>query len=102
MKVRWAALAEDRVVEAAAHIARDRPDTAARWVESLFTAVGALSRFPRRGRPVPELGREDVREIQYQGYRVIYRVDEKRVVVLTVRHGRQRFEVENLEAEPAE
>lgn len=86
MKVVWTPLAEARAVEAVDCIAKDRPDAAAAWLDQLLDRVKGLDRFARRGRVVPEIGHPDYREIQHAPYRVIYRVDATRVVVLTVRH----------------
>jgi toxin ParE1/3/4 len=41
----------------------------------------------RAGRIVPEIGREDVREIFLRSYRLVYRVTPKGMVVLTVFEG---------------
>ena len=51
-----------------------------------------LTAHAGRGRVVPELSREEIRELIYGDYRVVYRVAERRVDVLTVRHGRRRFD----------
>lgn len=37
---------------------------------------------------VPERRRDDLREVIYGAYRVIYRLDSDQVVILTVRHSR--------------
>ena len=92
MRVVWSPLAEERAVEAFEQIARDRPSAAVRWLERLLERVGSLASFPDRGRAVPELQRPDVRELVVKPYRVIYRRDPKRVVVLTIRHGRREFD----------
>ena len=60
-------------------------------MDGLFDVVGKLVQFPRRGRVVPEVGRPEIRELLYEGYRVVYRVDQKQVLLLTVRHQRRRF-----------
>jgi len=39
------------------------------------------------GRVVPELGRSDVREVLFGSYRIMYRVDDCCIWVLTVFHG---------------
>lgn len=92
MRVTWTPLAIRRVREAADFIAQDRPEAAKTWVVGLFDTIKALGRFPNRGRRVPELDRRDVRELIYGSYRVIYRVEAKRVSILTVRHARRRFD----------
>jgi len=96
VRVVWSPLAITRAAEAAGYIAQDRPGAAERWVKNLFDTVRSLSRFPERGRQVPEVGRSDIREILYGEYRVIYRVEARRIAILTVRHGRRQFDVNEL------
>jgi len=92
VKVVWAALAEQRALEAVDYIAQDRPQAAAAWLEELIERVGALDRFARRGRVVPEIGLAAYREIFHAPYRVIYRLDASRVVILTLRHWRRAWD----------
>ena len=92
MKVVWSPLALDRATEAYAYIAADDPQAAERWLDGLLELGGALSHLPERGRRVPEADRDDVREVFHGSYRLIYRVDPDRVVILTVRHGRRQFD----------
>lgn len=92
MRVIWSRLAIARAAEAARHIAREHPGAAEQWVEDLFATAATLRKSPERGRRVPELGRPDVRELLFGEYRVVYRVEAKRVSVLTVRHGRRLFD----------
>jgi len=89
VKVVWAPLAEKRALQAVDYIARERPDTAAAWLDELLVRVGALNRFPNRGRAVPEIARPQYREILHGPYRVVYRVDAAHVVILTLRHERR-------------
>jgi toxin ParE1/3/4 len=96
VKVVWSALAEKRTAEAYTYIASDRPTAAARWLDRLIASVGMLAEFPDRGRVVPELQRSDIREIIVAPYRVAYRRDPKRVIVLTVRHGRRQFDADEV------
>ena len=91
MRVIWAPIALDRAEEAARYIAGDRPAAAAKWIDGLFDAVSDLRTFPHKGRMVPEAGRTEIREVLYGQYRVIYRLEEKRLFILTVRHQRRQF-----------
>ena len=99
MRVVWAPRAVARAVEIGKYIAADRPEAAVRWVQALFAAAASLARHPRRGRKVPELDRPDVRQLQHGSHRLIYRIDPKRIVVLTVRHGRQAWDPQDIEPE---
>jgi len=93
VRVVWSPLAVRRAGEAATHIAQDNLVAARRWVDGLFAAAATLSRLPERGRLVPELRRIDVRELLYGNYRIISRVEARRVAILTVRHLRRRFDL---------
>jgi len=92
MRIVWSPLAIERATEAAAYIAKDSPEGARRWVDELFAVVATLARLPERGRRVPDLPRPDVRELLVGSHRVVYRIEAKRVAVLTVRHLRRRFD----------
>lgn len=99
MRVIWSPRAILRASEIAAYIAADRPAAASTWVDELFANVAALRGHPRRGRRVPEVGRANVREVLHGPYRVIYRLDSTRLVVLTVRHGRRAWDPGEVQAE---
>ncbi|MBL0173534.1 MAG: type II toxin-antitoxin system RelE/ParE family toxin [Gemmatimonadaceae bacterium] len=92
MKVVWSPLAEQRALEAVDFIAQDRPAAAAAWLEKLLARVKALERFEQQGRVVREIGLPAYREVLHAPYRIIYRVDAARVVILTLRHERRAWD----------
>jgi addiction module RelE/StbE family toxin len=88
MSITWSAVAEADLDDLYDYIARDVPYYAEQFVDRLIEAVGALKDHPRLGRRVPEADdREDVRELIFHSYRVIYLVESEHVHVLTVIHG---------------
>jgi plasmid stabilization system protein ParE len=46
MRVDWSELANEQLDDAMAYIARDRPATAARWLEHLLEEASSLADFP--------------------------------------------------------
>lgn len=96
MKVQWAPLAMDRVAEIAAYIAEDNPAAAEKWVRDAFARVGQLGRFPKSGRQIPETPRQDIRELVWGNYRIIYRIEPHQVSILTIRHMRQILPMDDL------
>lgn len=92
MKVVWSPLALKRASEAVDAIAADRPAAARAWLEELLTRVDALKRFPEIGRIVPEIGKPEYRQILHDPYRIVYRVDRRQIVMLTVRHCRRAWD----------
>lgn len=98
MKVVWSPLAIERTVEQAKYIAADKPGAAGTWLSDLFARVDDLVELPNTGRVVPELGQPDFRELDFGGYRVIYRLEAKQVSILTVRHSRRLLDLEELDS----
>ncbi|MCP5444733.1 MAG: type II toxin-antitoxin system RelE/ParE family toxin [Chromatiaceae bacterium] len=88
MVIEWSQRARADIRDLKAYIAKDSPYYARRFTERIVTSVEKLAEFPKIGRPVPEAGgREDVRELIYQGYRIIYLTRPERVFIVTIIHG---------------
>lgn len=99
MRVVWTELAFAQLDEAMAFIAKDCPQTAARWLDMILEAAGQLSEFPDSGRVVPEAARDDIREPISSPYRLVYRRDADAVYVTMVLHERQHVEPEDVVGE---
>lgn len=80
----WSAGAQADLAEIYEFIARDSQRYAEIVVRSLLAAPERLRDFPRSGRMVPELEREDVREVLWQAYRIVYQLLAGEAAVLTV------------------
>ena len=98
MKFSWSPIAIDRVSEIAEYIARDNPEAAKSWVDTVFEKMASLKSYPENSRVVPEINNRAIRELIYGNYRIVYRVDEKRISILTVRHGKQILPVDEIKA----
>ena len=96
MRVIWTELAFAQLDEAMAFIAVDSPQTAVRWLDMILEAAGQLSEFPDSGRVVPEAAREDIRELIFSPYRLVYQRDSDAVYVTMVLHERQHVEPEDV------
>lgn len=92
MKLIWSPLAVEQVRDIAAYIALDKPSAAVQWAEKIFNSVERLSDFPESGRVVPEIHRNEIREIVQDNYRVIYKVKPKEILVLVVKSYHQKLE----------
>jgi addiction module RelE/StbE family toxin len=69
------------------YISKSAPETAERFSLSFLDAPDRLERFPRSGQVVPEFGIEEIREIQFRGYRIIYQVADGACYIRAVVHG---------------
>lgn len=77
---------------AAEYISKDSPQNANIWYERCIDATARLRVFPRRWGLVqePALAKHGVRACRVSGYRVLFVVQDNRVVVLCVRHSAMR------------
>jgi toxin ParE1/3/4 len=87
----WSLHALDRALEAKAFIASDNPPAAERWASRVVDLVAKLKRHPKLGRVVPEINQQEYRELIYGNYRVVYRISQKTISILAVRHYSRRF-----------
>ena len=87
MKIEWSEPAVSDVAGIHDYIARDSEQYANRFVQRIFDSVEKLQQFPELGRRVRETDDELVREVIHQNYRIIYRVEPARLLVLAVVHG---------------
>ena len=84
MRVLWTDEALARLEAIRDHVAQDSPTAAVRLVSSLVDRGESLSRLSRRGRLLPGREREGLRELMDGNYRIVYRVGDGAVEVLTV------------------
>ena len=72
-------------------IAMDNPGAARRWVEALMALALRAAATPLAGRRVPEMANDSIREVFQRSYRLVYRVRDRRIEVLTVFEGHRLF-----------
>jgi len=87
MKIEWTEPAILDLDGIRNYIARDSEYYASRFVGKIVEAVEKLEEFPEIGRRVPEAEEENIRELLFRNYRIIYRVETERILILTVIHG---------------
>ena len=88
MSVTWSREAGENLVDIEEFIARDSVERAIRFVDALIDyAEALLADNPKSGRSVPEIGNPDIRELIYQGYRIVYRLNGDSIEIFTVFEG---------------
>ncbi len=87
----WAESAYAALDEVIAYIAQDSPQAAVRVLDGALEAAARLAAFAERGRVVPELADPTIREVFVHRYRLLYRVERERVVVVAFLHGARDF-----------
>lgn len=85
VQINWSRQAVEDIYAASEYHRQMSVKYADTLVDRIFEKTHLLEKHPRMGRMVPELGRDDVRELLYKQYRMVYRiVDELRIDILAV------------------
>jgi plasmid stabilization system protein ParE len=93
--IKWAAPARDDLEEIIEYIARTNITYAVKILDKIEAAVNDLDVIPRRGRIVPELEKHGYtlyREIIVDYWRIMYKIENDTVYVMTVIDGRRNVE----------
>ena len=82
--IQWSARAMRDLEEIAAYIARDNPQAARKSIAKLRKTAEGAAKMPLAARVVPEIQRDDVREVFLRSYRIVYGVHDDHIFVFTV------------------
>ncbi len=85
----WSPETQEDVDDIAAYIARGSVFYAGAVVEKMLATAAELNLFPEAGRVVPELNQPDLRERFVYSYRLIYKVEITRILIVAAIHGRR-------------
>lgn len=94
-EVHWAEIAEADLRSIIDYIRADNPQVARENLKKIKARAAKLVDFPQRGRIVPELRAQGIvqyRELIVPPWRIIYRISENRVYVLSVIDSRRNVE----------
>jgi len=94
MRVIWSYVAVGNLIENSRYIAKENPDAARAVINDIYEAGNRIKEFPDKGRIVPEIGKSNVKEIFCRSYRIIYKIESRKITILTVRHMRQHLKSE--------
>ncbi len=86
-QIRWSLTASTDLQEIEDFIARDSVFHAVTFVDCIVESTATLLKTPHIGRVVPEFNRQDLREVIFRGYRIVYLVQNNEVLILRVVHG---------------
>ena len=94
-QVVWSNIAENDLKNIIEYVADDSPPNALKIFRSIKQKGSGLNTFPERGRIVPELQDQGIlqyRELIIPPWRLLYRISEKNVFVLSVLDSRRNIE----------
>ena len=86
-EIRWTHQAADDLESITEFISQDSPHYARLFALDVLAAVERLINFPELGRVVPEKDSPLIRELIMGNYRIVYRLRNNHVELLTIHHG---------------
>jgi len=95
MKVIWTETANKDLNEIIEYIANDSVEIALEKFYKIKDSVKQLDKFPEQGRIIPELKNENImkyRELIISPWRLIYKIEEKKIYIMAVIDGRRNIE----------
>lgn len=91
-RLEWSPEAAEDVEGIADFIRRDSAFYARAVVAKIVAESRSIPEFPLRGRMVPELGDEAIRELFVYSYRLVSRVEGEQILMVAVIHGKRLLE----------
>lgn len=96
MKIFWTKEALLRLQEIEEYISRDNSVAAIEFVDKLISVAETIVDYPEKGRVVPELSIEKIREVLHKNYRIVYLIKKNSIDILTVFEGHQLLKKEEI------
>ncbi len=87
MKIVWSKESLQQLIEIENYISRDNPERAVQFINRLIDRAEKIKDYPYKGRVVPEFSINEIREVFEKNYRIVYRISEKQIEILTVFEG---------------
>lgn len=86
-KIVWSKEAVEDIISIVEFIEKDSEYYATTFANKVYEKAGSLGTFYRRGRIVPEIMNDNMREIFLGDYRLIYKIEGERISIIAVIHG---------------
>ena len=95
-KLVWSKESLTRLQEIEDFIVEDNPKAALEFINKIISRAETITLHPKKGRVVPEIDVENIRELLYKNYRIVYLIKDKAIVILTVFEGHKLLNEEDL------
>jgi len=96
MKVIWTREALQKLNGIEDFIGINNPERAEIFIIYLIEQGELISQNPKIGRIVPEILNPEIREIIVKKYRIVYKINKKNIIILTVFEGHRLLRIDEL------
>ena len=97
MQILWTQEALQQLPAIDDYISKDSPERAADFINIIVERAEAIPDSPRMGSVVPEIANPDIRELIFKKYRIVYRLTEQRIEILTLFEGHRLLRLDEID-----
>jgi plasmid stabilization system protein ParE len=84
MKIQWTSPAVSDLESIREYISKDSIFYANRFIDKIFDSVEILAGQPEIGRIIPEIERPNLRELLFQNFRIMYRIQADVIQIIAI------------------
>jgi len=92
LTLKWSEEALEDIESIATYIEKSSPTYAKSVVSKFFEKAEILQEFSELGRKVPEFNDTTIREIFIYSYRLIYKLNKEKILIIAIIHGKRLLE----------
>ena len=85
----WSKESLIQLIEIEQFISKDNPTGAIKFIDRLIDRGDKVKEYPFKGRIVPEFSVNEIREVFEKTYRIVYKISDDQIEILTVFEGHQ-------------
>ena len=86
VKIKWWKTANIDLIQIYNYIYEDSLYYAIKTVKDIIELTEKIKFFPYMGRKIPEYNQENIRELIYKSYRIIYKIDLNEILIRRIWH----------------
>lgn len=84
--IRWSPLAVSHLENILDYISKDSERYASYFAKRVMGLIENIPNFPKQGRKVPEYEDQNLRELIFQNYRIVYRLKKEVIEIAAITH----------------
>ena len=84
MMLTWSEESLHRLIDIEEFISIDNPGRAIEFIDEIINKAEEIPMHPKIGRIVPEISNPTIRELIFTNYRIVYRIQDYEVQILTI------------------
>lgn len=91
VKAEWLEIAKNNLIQIYYYINDDSVYYAVKTINEILKSTDNIELFPYMGRKVPEYNLNEIRELIYKSYRIIYSIESEKILIRGIWHSARKL-----------